>query len=433
MHNRWTTLRSLALGAIVSSFWIVTTTASASTFSDREVVFVCPIEGLDRVASLSIVGDQAVYRYGEPQQDPELTLSRPLAELDYRRQDGAGETIDEIVRFSNGDTDYQLVAGHRDGAATDPSALRPFGALTVNRGGRQLARYACHPSGIERVPDRLLARMRELGREQTSDGVSLPNYTIHPAIAAAQSAPCEADSNVDTCWSRGVSAARSGDLRGALEHYDMSCDARIGTMGCYEAGKLYLHNRQLRDYARARHRLAQTCDGDDAGQGPYACKYLGWMYLTGTGVQRDIDDAFNALAQACFLHNQQILIDPEGCHFLGQAALERRHRSPQDEAIADYLAYIAFAQGCTDAAETVCDEARALYQRGAEDAAAWITRCNREVDQHGQIKACADLAMPTNDYEAAQAARRQLGSIFRAVTSATDEFVPERMGSQRTD
>ena len=417
MPNPWMVLRALSFGIVVSAFL---TAAGASRAADEEIVLTCPIQGQDRVASLSVAGDQAVYRYGRPGQIPELALSSALTELDYRRADGGGETIDERATFTNGDTRYELAAGFVDGGAADPTALRPYGSLTVSRGGVQIARYACDSAGIARVPDRLLAHMRDVGRERTSDGVSFPNYPIRPSISAAQSPPCLADSNVDTCWSRGVSAARSGDLRGALEHYDMSCDARIGTMGCYEAGKLYLHNRQLRDYARARQRLARTCDGDDAGQGPYACKYLGWMYLTGTGVQQNLDEAFGALAQACFLHNDQILIDPEGCHFLGQAALQRRSRSARDEAAADYLAYLAFAQGCTDNAETVCEDAHALYQRQARNAAPWISRCDREAGRYGDVTSCADLARPSDDYDAAQATRRQLASLFRVVSTSMD-------------
>ena len=45
--------------------------------------------------------------------------------------------------------------------------------------------------------------------------------------------------------------------------------------------------------------------------------YLGWMYLTGTAIERNPAMAFRKLAQACFLHNNAILIDGEGCHFLG--------------------------------------------------------------------------------------------------------------------
>lgn len=403
---------------IVACFW--SGAAVAADRSDEERVLTCRIEGQDRVASISLAGDRAIYRFGRPGRDPELILSSPLADLDYRRNDGAGDTIDEIVTFANGDTAYRFSAGFRNGTQTDPSALRPFGLLTVSRGGKSLARLSCVPGSIERTPDRLLARMRDIGRERTSDGVSFPNYPIHPPIRAAGAPACKADNNVDTCWSRGVSAARSGDLRGALEHFDMSCAARIGTMGCYEAGKLYLHDRQLRDYARAKQRLAPTCAGDDPGQGPYACKYLGWMAFTGTGMPRNLDEAFGKLAQACFLHNDAILIDPEGCHFLGKTALELRSRSSRDEVRADYLAYLAFAQGCTDDAKTVCDEARALYRRDAARAAAWIRRCDREVGEHGAISKCADLVISGDDYDAAQTARRELVSLFRAVSTSQE-------------
>jgi hypothetical protein len=409
-------LMLLRAAMIVACLW--TGAPVAAQWQAAETVLSCRFEGQDRVASISLVGTRAIYRDGRAGQTAELTLSSPLADLDYRREDGAGDTIDEIATFADGDTAYRFAAGFRNGAQPDPSALRPFGLLTVSRAGKPLAKLSCAPASIERSPDRLLARMRNAGRERTSDGVTFPNYPVDPPIRAADAPPCKPDNNVDTCWSRGVGMARRGDLRGALEHYDMSCDARIGTMGCYEAGKLYLHNRQLRDYARARERLGRTCAGDDPGQGPYACKYLGWMAFTGTGMPRNLDEAFGKLAQACFLHNDAILIDPEGCHFLGKTALELRGRSPRDAARADYLAYLAFAQGCTDDARTVCDEARALYRRDAARAAAWIKRCEGDAGLHGAISKCADLAISGDGYDAAQAARRQLASLFRAVSIA---------------
>lgn len=409
-------LKFLRLALFVASF--LAGTAAAADQSGVEPVLTCRIEGQNRVAAISLSENRAIYRYGRTGQDPELTLSSPLADLDYRRKDGAGATIDEIVTFTNGDTSYRFSAGFRNGAQPDPSALRPFGLLTVSRGGKSLASLWCIPGSIERTPDGLLSRMRDMGREQTSDGVSFPNYPIHPPLRAAAAPACKADANVDTCWSRGVSAERRGDLRGALEHYDMSCDAHIGTMGCYEAGKLYLHNRQLRDYARAQQRFTRTCAGDDSGQGPYACKYLGWMAFTGTGVPRDLDEAFGKLARACFLHNDAIFIDSEGCHFLGKVALELRGRSPRDTSMANYLAYLAFAQGCTDDAMTVCDEARALYRREVARAAAWIRQCDDDADEHGSISKCAELVKSGDDYEAVQATRRQLVSLFGLVTAA---------------
>ena len=136
---------------------------AAAQWKAEETVLHCRIEGLDRVASISLSATQAIYRYGRPGQKAELTLSSPLAELDYRREDGAGDTIDEIATFANGDTAYRFAAGFKNGAQPDPSALRAFGLLTVSRAGKPLAKLACAPASIERNPDRLLARMRRAG------------------------------------------------------------------------------------------------------------------------------------------------------------------------------------------------------------------------------------------------------------------------------
>ena len=412
-------LRTLACSLIVWGVW-PSDAFAAIDHQGEEIVLACRIDGQDREASVGLTDTSATYRFGPQRGEPELTLSSPLADLGYLRSDGAADTVDEIVTFANGDTAYRFAAGFHNGAQPDPSRLQPFGLLTVSRSGKELARLPCNPETIERVPDLLLTRMRDIGRERTSDGVSFPSYPVHPRMTAAQSPPCEADNNVDTCWSRGVSAARGGDLRSALEHYEMSCAYNIMTWGCYEAGKLYLHNQQLRDYTRARQRLAQSCAGDDSGQGPYACKYLGWMYLTGTGVERNLDLAFGALAKACFLHNDAIFIDGEGCHFLGQTIFERRGRSLQEVADADYLAYISFAQGCTDGAETVCDEARALLQQSKARAASWVKRCDQDVRRYGDAGSCAELVVIATDYDVRQAARRRLTALFRQASAMMD-------------
>lgn len=418
MPNRLMRMFAPVFGAMLVA--LCSTAAMASADAGGENVLTCRIQGQEREASISVAGTRAIYRYGRPQLAPELTLTSQLADLDYRRKDGAGDTIDEIATFTNGDTAYRFAAGFRDGLEPDPSAFHPFGLLTVSRGGKTLATLTCRPDTIDRFPDRLLARMRELGRERTSDNLTFPNYPIQYPQRASQSPPCKADTNVDTCWSRGVSAARGGDLRGALEHHDMSCDAGLITAGCYEAGKLYLHNRQLRDYARAQQRFTPVCNGDDSGQGPYACKYLGWMQLTGTGVKRDLDKASAMLARACFLHNDALLIDPEGCHFLARAVLETRDRSPRRNAVADYVAYISLAQACTDGARTVCDEARTLYQRDATRGAAWIKRCDEDLERRGATTSCAGLAKIEEDYDAAIAMRRQLRSLYRDVVNTAD-------------
>ncbi|HWW56305.1 MAG TPA: sel1 repeat family protein [Sphingopyxis sp.] len=413
LFHRW--LQKVIVGAILTG--LGATAAMAKDRSEQNVLS-CQIDGQDRRASVSIVGSEAVYRYGRPGAAPELVLTSPLMQVDYRRKNGPGSTIDEIITFANGDTTYRIAAGFRDGVEPDPSAYIPFGTVTVRRAGKDLARLSCRPVTIERVHDRLLAHMREIGRERSSDGETFPNYDIEYPLPAKQSAACQARNNVDTCWSRGVGAERSGDLRGALEHYDMSCDARLITAGCYEAGKLYLQKRQLRDYARAKDRFGRVCSGDDPGQGPYACKYLGWMYLTGVGAERDRNVARVFLAKACFLQNEDLLIDPEGCHFLAQSILEAQNGSLSSDGHVKYAAYLALAMGCTDNAKTVCDEAVALYQRETARRAGWIKDCDIQAARHGPIISCAKLATIDDDYDAAQAMRRQMRDLFVGAESS---------------
>ena len=414
LFQRW--MRGAIVGAILTG--LGATAAMAKDRSAEQNVLTCQIDGQDRQASVSIVGSEAVYRYGRPGEKPELTLTGPLMHVDYRRKDGPGATIDEIITFANGDTTYRIAAGFRDGVKPDPSAYIPFGTLTVSRAGKQLARLNCRPDTIRRVHDRLLANMREIGRDRSSDGETFPNYDIGYPLPARQSAACQADNNVDTCWARGIDAERGGDLRGALEHYDMSCDARLMTAGCYEAGKLYLQKQQLRNYARAKERFNRVCSGDDSGQGPYACKYLGWMYLTGVGVERDRDMARGFLAKACFLQNDDLLIDPEGCHFLARSISETRDGSFSTDGDVKYAAYLSLAMACTDNAKTVCDEARALYQRETARGAVWIKDCDAQAARHGPMTSCAKLATIEEDYDAAQAMRRQMRDLFVSARSA---------------
>jgi len=397
---------------LVAAFW--TSGAVASDARQEEAVLTCRIEGQEREVSVSITGTRATYRYGSALQKPELTLSSPLADLDYRRKNGPGDTIDEIVTFTNGDTAYRMTAGFRNGAAPDPTALQPFATLTVSRAGKTLAALNCRPDSIRRVHDRFLARMREIGRERSSDDEAFPNYEIQYPAPANQSPPCKADFNVDTCWSRGVGSARGGDLRGALGHYDMSCNAGLNDLGCYEAGKLYLQNRQLRDYTKAQARFTRVCDGDDPGRGPYACKYLGWMHLTATGVSRDLDKAWPRLALACFLHNDADMIDPEGCHFFAKTVFAVRDAAPSRYTRADFLAYVALSQACTDNARTVCDEARALYRTGAGQHAPWIKSCDAVIRASRTFSSCEEMARFQEDYETAMTTRRYLKALFLA-------------------
>lgn len=194
----------------------------------------------------------------------------------------------------------------------------------------------------------------------------------------------------------------------------MSCEAGFNDLGCYEAAKLYLQNRQLRDDAKAKERFTHVCDGNDPGRGPYFCKYLGWMHLTATGVRCDLDKAWSRLALACFLHNDADMIDPEGGHFFAKTVAAVRAAAPSRTARADFLAYVALSQACTHDARTVCDEARARNRTGAGQHAPWIKSCDAVVRASRTFSSCEEMARFQGDYESAMATRRNLKALFLA-------------------
>ncbi|WP_141233591.1 sel1 repeat family protein [Lysobacter antibioticus] len=414
--------RYLSAGLVLLGGWLSGAEASARCMDVESRVAACRIAGQDKSLAICLAGDEAVYRYGLEQGPDELVLRAPLAQLGYYRADGAQGTIDETVVFANGDHAYRARFGFRDGQAPDPTELRKIGELQVQRKGDTVAALTCAADSIERVPELLLDRMRKLGRTHASDAVEFPNYDIEYPGPVAQSPACERDSNVDSCWSQGVSAARGGDPALALGYFDKSCDADLGPQGCYEAGKLYLHNRKLRDYPRAYERLGRVCASDDIGQGPYACKYLGWMHHTGIGAPRDTAQAWTYLSKACFLHNPDLFLDAEGCHFLAEAALAGAPRSERPQRVSGergQLAYLALAMGCADGAEGICAQARTLLSDARAASAAWVAGCDADAAA-SPLGDCAGLIAPQADYEANRALRKRILSRFRDASSALD-------------
>ncbi|WP_363796624.1 hypothetical protein ABU614_15185 [Lysobacter firmicutimachus] len=409
--------RNWSAGAMLLCAWLFSADAPARCMDVEGRVAACRIAGQEKTLAICLAGDEAVYRFGPAQGADELVLRAPLAQLGYFRADGAQDTIDETVVFGNGDHSYRARFGFRDGLAPDPTELRGFGELEVRSKDKTVAALTCAAGTVERVPELLLDKMRQIGRERTTDAVEFPNYDIVYPGPVAQSPACERDSNVDTCWSQGVSAARGGDLGLALGYFDKSCDADLGPQGCYEAGKLYLHNRKLRDYVRAHERLSRVCDSDDIGQGPYACKYLGWMHHTGIGAEKDPEQAWTYLSRACFLHNPESMIDAEGCHFLAEAALAgARPRLGRSQRA--YLAYLALAMGCADDAEGICTQAKSMLADARTASAAWLARCDEDTAAASPARECAGLIAPQADYETGQALRKQLLSLFRGATDA---------------
>lgn len=82
MANIRILLRAAVLATVVVAF--SGGAAGATDFAGEETVLACPVQGRDRAASVSVSGNRAIYRYGRPQGEPELTLSTALGSL-FRR------------------------------------------------------------------------------------------------------------------------------------------------------------------------------------------------------------------------------------------------------------------------------------------------------------------------------------------------------------
>lgn len=423
--------RFLSIGLVTLYVLFFATDVLANCSKGEALVASCRIAGQEQHVSICLSGDKAIYRFGPEQEKPELVLSARLMDLGYVRIDGAKITIDEAITFSRGDYAYQASFGFRDGLQPDPTELHEYGTVNVLHKNKTIAELNCAPETISRAYDLLLDRMRKLGRERATDGEVFPNYEVQFPGPVSASPPCEKDSNVDTCWSLAVAAERGGDLALALEYYDKSCDAELGPgvgVGCYDAGKLYLQSRKLRNYARAYDRFTRVCESNEIGEGPYACKYLGWMHHTGIGAKKDPDKAWSYLSQACFLHNDVLMIDAEGCHFFAEAVLNARAprgaQYQQKREASDYLIYLALAMGCTDGAEGICAEAGSFLASGTTASAAWISRCDQDIGATPPAVDCAGLIKRQEDYDTNEALRRQIFSRFHGAQEATGKTKP---------
>lgn len=243
-----------------------------------------------------------------------------------------------------------------------------------------------------------------------SAGVSMDEQTI---------LACVPEGNVDSCWQSGVAAEKRGDAQAALAAYEASCNAGFQVGGCYEAGKIYFLNVDLRNYEAAQERMERVCGSDEIGIGPYACKYLGIVYRNGLTGEPRIDRAFAELSRACFLHNPAPFIDGNGCEVLADS-IPGADEMGVDEEIwqPEYIAYLAFAMGCSDDMPALCDRARAIHSRATEQSARWLGRCAEDVEAVGFAGQCGDLsrAASTADYEQRQAFRRRLVSMYYRAT-----------------
>jgi TPR repeat protein len=189
--------------------------------------------------------------------------------------------------------------------------------------------------------------------------------------------------------------------------------------GCYEAGKIYFLDPARRNYDMAKDRMTRVCDSDDAGIGPYACKYLGIIFRNGLTAKPQIDLAFRPLSRSCFLHNAEPFIDGNGCEILAESLPTADDMGlPEAAWQRNYIAYLAYVMGCTDDMPALCAKARNIYRQAVAASASWPARCVEELERSSFPGACDALANPgmSATFEQRQKLRRTLVLMFRTAT-----------------
>jgi len=233
-----------------------------------------------------------------------------------------------------------------------------------------------------------------------------------------QSAACAPDANVDSCWRAGVKAEKRGDAKAALAAYEASCAAGLHVGGCYEAGKVYFLNPELRDYGKSKDRMTQVCEATDPGIGPYACKYLGIIHRKGFSGEPRIDQAFAYFSRSCFPSGEPF-IDGNGCELLADDVPGADAMGVSGEVWhPGYIAYLAFAMGCSDGMPSLCGRALALHRKAIAQSASWLARCVEDAQAVGFSGRCESVVQSASsaDYEQRQAFRRRLVRMFHRAT-----------------
>ncbi|WP_123639925.1 SEL1-like repeat protein [Tsuneonella flava] len=227
--------------------------------------------------------------------------------------------------------------------------------------------------------------------------------------------PCTKDANVDSCWRAGVRAEERGNAEAALAAYDASCAAGFQVGGCYEAGKIYFLNAKLRDYGKSKQKMERVCESTDVGIAPYACKYLGIIYQKGLSVAPRPDRAFSYFAKACFPRGEPF-IDGNGCELLGNNVPDADAAGvPEEDWRPEYIAYLAFAMGCSDNMPAQCNRAQAIHQRAVKRSANWLARCAEDAKTVQFRARCEDMPRlaSVEEYDARQSFRLSVVRMFR--------------------
>lgn len=122
--------------------------AQADCASPDQTFMSCTLEKSGKSLSVCVENANAVYRFG-PKGAPELTLSEPLASVDYRPWNGVGSSIWEEVRFHNKGVTYAVYGSIHRIAADEGDGPNHSGGVEVLKGEKSLARLTCVQTSVQ--------------------------------------------------------------------------------------------------------------------------------------------------------------------------------------------------------------------------------------------------------------------------------------------
>lgn len=170
------------------------------------------------------------------------------------------------------------------------------------------------------------------GNEQLFADGTRRSWPAEPekALQALQTGCIATLEGVSNCGSLGVIYENAGDFEKAGAAYKMGCEAGMKARAdeyfgqervCYWAAKNARDN--LQDDASARRWFAYTCE---AGEDPFACKFLGLMVAQGEGADADPVEAIGLYSRACNMIDDIAQGDGQACYLLGESLIVQRDK-----------------------------------------------------------------------------------------------------------
>jgi hypothetical protein len=138
----------LALGVALLTLAAPTWAAAPSALTCKDPVFACTLEKSGKQVQVCEQDARIVYRFGAPQQAPELQFERPRKAVRITPWNGMGHTYWSSLEMDNGAWTYRLASSYERGEPTAPGQ----GSITVLRAGKEQRRLICEPYSVrERI------------------------------------------------------------------------------------------------------------------------------------------------------------------------------------------------------------------------------------------------------------------------------------------